>query len=187
MNYLTLNSFNMKQCSFFPTMLAAAFLLSACKKELDPATVNVNELTFGCKVNGKSFIADYWDYGYNIPPIHIDFCWDPVNRKSYLIVRGEKENESVFLYLNSPIMKGKKYLNTQTISWPCNVHPQDYGSYTTRYPGREYITNTIDTGYVDIIFVDTTKNKIEANFEFKGFDQGSGQTVQVTNGYFKNF
>jgi len=177
----------MKQFNFFLTMFAATILLFACKKELDPTSVKVNGLTFGCKVSGKPFIADYWDYGYNIPPIHIDFCWDPIKRVSYLIIRGEKENESVFLYINSPIVKGKKYLNTQTISWPCNVHPADYGAYTTRYPDKEYITNPITTGYVDILYADTTTNKIEANFEFIGFDQGSGEKVQVSNGYFKNF
>ena len=161
-------------------------LFTSCKKEVEVETTTVNGLTFKCKVNGNPFIADYWDYGYNIPPIHIDFCWDPVNRKSYFKVLAEKKNESIRLYLNGTIGLGKKYLNTTTISWPCNVHPSDYGSYDIRYPAKEFLTNSISIGYVDVIYADTTRNKIEARFEFTA-ESATAEKIKVTDGYFKNF
>ena len=139
----------------------AAVLFTACKKEIEAESTTINGLTFGCKVNGKPFIADRWDYGYNIPPIHIDFWWDPVEREHYFIARAEKENESIRLYLNGSMTTGIKYLNTSTSSWPCNVDPADYASYDIRYPAKEYLTNSNSTGFVNIIYADSTKNKIE--------------------------
>lgn len=171
---------------FTSILFVLGFSIISCKKELIQKEVTINGLTFACKVNGKQFIADKWDYGYNIPPIHIDFCWAPVTREHYLIVRAKKENEDIRLYLNGSMAPGIKYLNTNTISWPCNTDPADYGSYDTRYPAKEYLTNSKATGFVDIIYADSTKNKIEARFEFIA-ESAAGEKVKVTEGYFKNF
>jgi hypothetical protein len=160
---------------------------AGCKKDKTPSSewVTINGQIFGCRVNGKPFIADKWDYGNNVPPIHIDFWYDPIGSYRYLIANGNKSNERVEIYLNPPLVVGRRELKFRTRSHPTYVHPLDYGYYSTQFPSREYITNDTIGGYVNILSVDTINQKIEARFEFKGVERITGDKVTVANGYFK--
>jgi hypothetical protein len=166
------------------------FTNSNCKKPKSgekKETVTVNGLTFGCRVDGVPFIADKWDYGNNIPPVHVSYWYDPIQRKKYVIARGKKQNEEMEIYINSPVVPGRKLLNNTTRPYIIVGQAPDYGMYYVRNPETEYITNSTIGGYVDIITADTITNKIEARFEFTGTDRISGKQVKVTDGYFKNF
>ena len=135
-------------------------------------------------VNGTPFIADLWDYGNNIPPLRVDFWYSPVLGKRDVQIIGKKENQYIEVWLASPVVAGRTLLKTTLPS--LNIpHPPDYGLYQIQYPDLTYITNSSVGGYVDIISVDTVAQKIEGKFEFIGTDQITGNTVIVTNGYFK--
>lgn len=169
----------MKSILFFVLTL----LLCSCKKE-KPETVTIRGMTFGCQVNGKNFIPDKWDYGLNIPPMHIDFWFDPLTKTTYLKILAEKQNSFVEIYLNSPLTSGRRDLKFTTIPFPTNVNPKDYGLYNS---DAEYITNDSIGGYVNLIEIDTLTNKVYGTFEFTGTDRNTGKQVKVTNGVFKNY
>jgi hypothetical protein len=169
-------------CFLIWVLVSGLLFLSSCRKD---KFVTVNDQTFGCKVNGKPFIADDWDYGYNIPPLRIDFWYSPVLKNVEVQIIGKKQNQFVEIWLASPVVAGRTYLKTTTLPHPCLTHPTSYGLYQKYYPDKSYITNSNIGGFVDIISVDTIAQKIEGRFEFIGTDQATGNTVSVTNGYFK--
>jgi len=161
---------------------------ASCKKEQTPSElVTANGQTFGCRINDKPFIADKWDYGNNVPPIHVNMWYSTVGRYHYLIANGNKENERVEIFLNPRLIQDRRELKFTTRSYPTYASPKDYGLYKTNYPDKEFITNDTLGGYVDLIFADTVMQKIEGRFEFAGTDRNTGEKVTVTNGYFKNF
>lgn len=163
------------------------FITAGCKKEKLPETITINGMTFGCRVDGKPFIPDKWDYGNNIPPIRIEFYFDPLTRTVFLKTIAEKQNTFVEIYINSPLMPGRKELKFNTRPFPTYANPKDYGLYYVHFPESEYITNATIGGYVDLIEVDTSTNKVFARFEFTGTDRLTGNQVKVTNGVFRNF
>ena len=170
------------------TILSFFLLATGCKKDSPQSDrVTVNGQTFGCRVNGKPFIADKWDYGNNIPPIRIRFRYSPVLQTNTLQVLAEKENQLIELWVNSPVTVGIKNLLFNTLSHPTIVNPLDYGSYETFSPYSEYITNNIVGGHINILVVDTINQKVEGTFEFTGTDRTTSEKITVTNGYFKNF
>jgi hypothetical protein len=163
------------------------FIAASCKKDKTPSSelITVNNQTFGCRVNGTPFIADKWDYGNNIPPIHVNIWYDPVGKYHYLIANGNMTNSYIEVFLNPPLISGRRELKFKTRSYPTVAIPKDYGLYQIQTPSKEYITNDTLGGYVDIISVDTINQKIEARFEFTGVERTTGEKVSVTNGYFK--
>lgn len=181
---------NMKTINMPLFLIAVSYLLMAagCKKDNPQSElVTVNGQTFGCRVNGKPFIDNRWDYGNNVPPIFVTMLYNPVLRYSYLIASGDRQNEMVEIYIPSPLTVGRKNLQYNTLSYPTIVNPLPYGLYRTYTPSQDFITNDTLGGYVDILFADTVTRKIEGKFEFTGTDNSTGQRVTITNGYFKNF
>lgn len=180
----------MKTIQMLPLLIIVCYLLMAagCKKDNPQSElVTVNGETFGCRVNGKPFIADRWDYGNNIPPVSVTFWYSPVRNYRYLIAHGDKENVYVEILLPPPLIVGRKELKFNTRPYPIYsiANQKNYGLYRKNYPYTEYITNESLGGYVDIIYVDTINQKIEARFEFTGTDKYTGNKVTITNGYFK--
>ncbi len=181
----------MKTIAKTPLFIGLCCLLMAasCKKEktVQSELVTLNGQTFGCRVDGTPFIADLWDYGNNIPPIHVDIWYSPVRQYHYLIVTGKKSNQYVEVYLNPPLTVGRRELKFNTRPYPIETVQKDYGLYQVISPSKEYITNSMLGGFVDIFSVDTITLRIEGRFEFTGTDQATGKTITITNGYFKNF
>lgn len=165
------------------------FPAASCKKDKTASSelVTVNGQTFGCRVDGKTFIADKWDYVNNIPPIRIRFRYSPVLQTNTLQILAEKENQLIELWINSPVTVGIKNLLFNTLSHPTIVNPLDYASYEIFNPYKEYITNNIVGGHINILIADSVYQKVEGTFEFTCTDSRTGEKVIVTNGYFKNF
>src|SRR5688572_887180 len=137
------------------------FLNCSCKKENtpNPETVTINGMTFGCRVDGILFIADKWDYGFNIPPIKIEWHGRPFlgGRDIYVIARREKEQ--IEIWLNHPFVPGNRELKFTTLSYPTTYPPNDYALYRTISPDREYITTNTLGGNVNFITVDSVSGK----------------------------
>lgn len=167
----------------FLIALTALLLGSGCKKE--KPTVTIDGLTFGCKVNGKQFIPNDWDYGYNIPPLHIDFVLDAVTNNVDLYVTADKTTENIELHLRAPLTKGIHQLKFITTTYVPRDGYVDYGVYENG--AAEYVTNDLIGGSVNLIEIDTVVNKVYGTFEFTGTDKNTGKQVKVTNGVFKNY
>lgn len=179
----------MKRVCFLTLILSSLlFFGGSCKKNSVSELVTVNGQTFGCRVNGVPFIADKWDYGNNIPPVRINFWYSifPENSPELQVI-AEKQNQYIEVWLKKPIAPGRYLLNSNTLSHPTIAHPPHYGLYFKNNPNQEFITSASVGGYVDVIFIDTVRQKIEGRFEFTGTEKTTGTTVTVTNGYFKNF
>jgi hypothetical protein len=181
----------MKNILSFLGMSLTVFLLSSssCKKEQAPQSelVTVNGQTFGCRVDGVTFIADKWDYGNNIPPVSITFSKTTYGGAT-LIVTARKQNEYIQIFLNKPLIKGTINLNENTQPYPVYDPPKNNGVYKkTLLPSAEFITSPASIGSVNLIEIDTISLKVSATFEFIGTDKSTGQQVRVTNGIFKNF
>lgn len=173
----------MRQILFF----AFSFMLianSSCKKQ-KPETVAIRGVTFGCQVNGKNFIPDYWDYGYNIPPVSLKFIAGSNNALD-LLLDANKQDEYIQIYLNHPLTKGKHELNFNTLPFPISDPPKDNGVYVINN-SAQFITNTDVGGYVNLIEIDTITHKVYGTFEFTGTDANTMKQVKVTNGVFKNY
>lgn len=163
------------------------FIFSACKKDkAEPPSevVTVNNMSFGCRIDGKSFIADAWDYGNNIPPVSIKMIHNSTYDYNYMWIKGNKSNEQISLYINPPLVVGRKLLNQTTLPWPM-VRPKDYGMFSVFTPSKDYMTTNSITGHIDILSVDTVQRKIEARFEFEAVNSSTGEKIKATNGYFK--
>src|SRR5436190_11145795 len=166
---------------FFSSLI---FFVDSCKKNgnSDNQTTNINGQLFGCKVDGRQFIPDYWDYGNNVPPLHIDFVDDALTHKVKLFVRAERANEQVQIYLKGPLIKGVRNLKFRTLPFPVDGNPADYGIYIVKSPYAEFITNDTVGGFVELIDIDTLTNKVYGKFEFTGTDKVSNQHVKITGG-----
>jgi hypothetical protein len=169
----------------FLVILSVLLISSGCKKE-KPETVTVNGITFGCKVNGKQFIPDKWDYGLNFPPIRVYFLARSNNALD-LLLQADKQNEYIQIFLNRPLYQGRHDLKFYTMSFPIYDPPKDNGVFAIEYPHQEFITNENIGGYVDLIEIDTVHMKVYGEFEFTGTDRFTGKQVKVTDGVFKNY
>jgi hypothetical protein len=109
--------------NLFLSLLIAS--VGSCKKSNSSGdqTTIINGEMFGCKVNGNQFIPDYWDYGNNIPPLHIDFVNDVFTNRVKLFVRAERANEHVQIYLKGPLVKGSRNLKYTTLPFPVAGNP----------------------------------------------------------------
>lgn len=121
-------------------LLTGTLLFTGCKKDkkLPNEVVTVNNMSFGARVNGQPFIADLWDYGNNIPPLKIKMLYDPVDRYNYIWMRADKANNQVSLYINPPLITGRKFLNKTTMPYPQALEAKDYGMYSIFYPSKDY-------------------------------------------------
>lgn len=170
----------MKKIIFF--VCSVLLFFCSCKKE--KPTVTINGITFGCKVNGKQYIPDNWDYGMNIPPLELSFIAHS-NGSVSLFLDATRHDGYLDIYLNAPLAKGRHPLNFNTLSFPDADPPKDNGVYAI---GSElFITNENSGGYVDLIEIDSTRNRVYGTFEFIATDRNTGKQVKVTNGIFKNY
>lgn len=170
-----------------PFFLQLCFLQGGCKKHKPPSSewVTVNGQSFGCRVNAVPFIPE--KRNKKVPPVRINFLYSPALRKFDLHLIAEKQNGSVEIWVNNPVVPGIKELKFRTRSYPTFNQPLNYGLYQHISSGKEYITNELTGGYIHILFLDAQNQKIEARFEFTGTEWHTGENIVITHGYFKNF
>lgn len=151
---------------------------ASCKKEcaydhLPPPTLTGNN-TFGCKINGKCWVAE----GYagfataiNVPAVTGGFLPDPISNKVHFYVIAKKPYiEEMELFIRN--LTSEKYLlpgvypinkNTFSLKFASsnNSHEvKDYGAYNLTS------TDSSHTGWIEIIKLDTINRIISGRFEF---------------------
>jgi hypothetical protein len=171
-----------------PTSLLALLCLSlsllTCKQtDVLPQATQEGKNTFGCLIDGKSYVPNGGSGFMSSKPIVGGFfgIFANIYKVGVYIFTNSKDKKSVSLYLND-FKLGVHVLNNNTGTQPGTLTPKDYASYISS-EGDEYVTSSKYTGQVNIIKADTTTGVVSGSFEFTGVT-ATGETVSVTNGRF---
>jgi hypothetical protein len=158
-------------------------LLSAsCKKPKtpppgDPFANLSNQLV--CKINGSEWRSNEKRGG---------FFYSPTAGREYIRLVFTNSRDELTVYINAPYDKPFYLFNKQTQTYPNLNYPEDYLAFFRGYPdltpSEEYVTNTTDTGKVDIVLMDSVRNRIRGKFFFTGKDSRTGNKKTITEGYF---
>jgi hypothetical protein len=157
-------------------------VLSSCKKTKTPppgdpfASLN-NQLV--CKINGSEWRSnERWG----------GFFYLTISGKENIRLVYANGRDDITIYINKPYNKSFYIFNNATQTYPNIVYPKDYLAFDRGFPDltppENYVTNTIDTGRVDIVLLDSFSNYIKGKFFFTGKDSRTGKKITVTDGYF---
>ncbi len=169
--------------------LCLALLFWTCQpKDPLPRATQFGANTFGCKINGKTYIPDGGGGFSGLKPVEGGLF---VIRQSPLVrgifirtYKSNKESLSLFLAGYKP---GVYALDLDTS--PSALNLRSFGCYQIE-SGQVYMTSSINTGRVTITKADTITGIVSGSFSFKagavnlnGQPNGTG-TVEVTEGRF---
>ncbi|MBI5858771.1 MAG: hypothetical protein HZB42_14160 [Sphingobacteriales bacterium] len=161
-------------------ILVCLLMAASCKKNdfppPDPFATLDNRLVF--KINGYEWQSTESGGGF----------YKEYNGHEFIYIGFGSGWESINFFINPPYDKSYYIFNKNTSTYGCNLYPQDYISFSRWYPGftpsETYVTNSVDTGRVDIVLLDTCANRIKGKFFFTGTDINTGKKITVTEGYF---
>ena len=171
------------------TLLAffAFSVLLSCKREDPlPAATRSGANTFGCKVNGKTWIPDGGGGFSGIKPVEGGYQgnYDSTMTKYNVFVRAMKKDKSgIHLYLRGVVRPGIYQLNQFTNIRYTELRPLNYGAYFPD-PGQAFVTNPQYTGTVNITRADTANKIVSGTFAFTVYDPDLKQTIRITDGRF---
>jgi hypothetical protein len=149
----------------------------SCKKEREKIDLysppTINKLT--CKINGKYWLATKIQGGLSISD-------------GYFRLFATRDREAIEIFFIAPYSQLQRKFNQNTLSWYRTLYPKDYGffEWSDAYGHTEnYMTNSIDTGYCTITYMDSISRDVKGIFAFKARDEYTNKTVTVANGYFE--
>lgn len=175
--------------AFLPAIVIG-FLFCGCKKELQPeSAITFGNLTFNAKVNGSNFHVDMTNHnscGPNQGPIHANIL-NSLGKQWY-IIHANGINEFIYIRLELPLQPGKyKLIGNPSLK---SGDPKHYAYYSRIVQGRTILYETTDeiSGTVDVLEFNTATNgKIKVVFEFTGKNKDNPDTINITQGNFRNF
>jgi Family of unknown function (DUF6252) len=152
----------------------------ACQEKL-PKPTETGSYTFGCKINGKSWIPDGGKGFMAQKPIEGGFYNNVINGKIVIFIFViNKKGEEIEIYLEDEKV-GVYLLNKSTGTIPNQLSPLNYATLLVNK--SRYVTNTVNTGKVTITKSDRLNTGILAGtFEFK--IKTNDTTYEITNGRF---
>ena len=174
------NNFNEKINGLYSIFAFLSLLLFSCEEKL-PKPTQDGKNTFGCKIDGKTWIPDGGNGFMPAKPINGGFFKvSTSDNKSYIYIRTyNKNNESVNFFIEGQTT-GTYLLNEDTGFQPNQLYPKNYGYYDKN--GTIYITSKKNVGKVVIDRADKNEGIISGSFEFI---VGAGtSTISITNGRF---
>ena len=174
--------------AFFILMLVT---MISCKKELGdklPPLTFEGKNTFGCKIDGISWTPkgiNGWAFlvyptsggyyaEYNSPLVHI-------------LIETNDPGGHIDLYIKNynsynHLKPGTYLLNKKTSSLPFGYGIQhSYGTYWTN--DKEYITDSLHTGWIELIKSDSVNSIVSGRFAFDAYN-ANGKTYKITDGRF---
>jgi len=166
--------------------LCLALLFWGCQpKDPLPRATRFGANTFGCKINGKTYIPDGGGSFSGIKPIYGGFYWvqsNPVKRGIY-IQTSEPSGQVLNLFI-ADYRPGVYELNETTR--PLTQNLQNFGFYQNGKGGIAYITSTDCIGSVKINKADTLSGIVSSTFSLSPCSTipGPGQTIGITEGRF---
>ncbi len=171
-----------------PGLLSVVVLLlfSTCQKDKLPPETQEGANTFGCKINGKSWVPNGGPGLMGAKPISGGFVaiYDDQHKlsTSIEIKTNSKNGETVSFYV-SDYRVGNYTLNENTSIRPFSFTPKNYGVYI--FMGEQFITNSKATGVVNITHADTLTSIISGTFSFRcSSTKKPNEVFEITNGRF---
>lgn len=157
-------------------------LVLGCKKDNLPKPTQSGAKTFGCKINGKSWVPN------GIPGIP---TIDPVNGGYYATprysvqIRAYKkrggDDGAISIYLNNVTHPGSYSLQFDTGYYPQALRAENHATYTS--PEGVFGTTAKIGGTVIISRADTTAKIVSGTFSFNAVNS-KGKQVKITSGRF---
>jgi hypothetical protein len=170
---------NEKLNQMFFLFISSLVMSSGCKKDkepTDPSASLSNQLV--CKIDrvewkSNEVIVRLYDNTGN-------------GGGKYFFLFFINGTQSVQFIINSPFKTGNLFFNQNTTLYPNTLSPKDYAAFVNAYsnltPEQDYITNTTETGNMNILTIDTIQKAIKASFSFSGKDSRTGKKTSVTDG-----
>jgi len=175
------------------------FLMTGCKKDqtidaLPPLTFE-GKNTIGCKINGLKWVpkgiisgsvvlnateGGYWKR-FPDPTKHVRIKTNSPDYNLDLYIRN---------YLDTGYLKPGIYhlnKNTQTLYGYGEIHSYGYIEINSRNifsSNKEYITDSLHTGWVQVLKSDSINKIISGRFEFDAYNSSDGKIYKITEGRF---
>lgn len=157
----------------------------SCSKDRLPEVTQDGKNTFGCKVNGKNWVPHGGGGFSGIEPVNggyqKTYSFNTTSNNVFILAYDGKTN--INIYLRSVGKPGLYSLKYNTLDITNQLDPYNYGYYQSD-DGSEYLTNTENSGEVNVIRADTINNIISGTFNFSAFNRSTGKTANVTDGRF---
>jgi len=172
---------------FNALLLCLIFCVASCKKENSsplPAATQVGAHTFGCKINGKTWVPDGVGGFAQIKAISGGYYEDADgNLTNVYISTYHSDRTKIDIYIKNVTKAGVYPLDQVTNIRFAELRPLNYGAY---FPdtGKAFVTNPTYTGTVTITRADTVNFIVSGTFEFTVYDPDSKQTIRITDGRF---
>jgi Family of unknown function (DUF6252) len=177
----------MKTTSNFPVhslaFLCLTVSLFTCKQtDVLPQATQEGKNTFGCLIDGKSYVPDGGGSFSGIKPVNGGFTvgYNANSLVMYIQVYS-KDGKRIQIYVNNYVI-GRYLLDSDTQTKPVSLNPKNYGRYISS-SSEEYVTSSKYTGQITILKSDTTTGIISGNFDFRAVTS-TGATVNITDGRF---
>jgi hypothetical protein len=184
--------------SFSKTLLCIPILFvsiaSSCKKDknesdgLPPLTFE-GKNTIGCKINGVPWVPKgKFGGGVAIYPTSGGYYGDPFFPGRHILIKTNDPDSYINLFCRNYagdgyIPPGKYNLDRST-----QVFPFGYGEIHSyghlNFNGKDYVTDSLHTGWIEILKSDTLKGIVSGRFEFTAYNPTDGKTYHITEGRF---
>ena len=178
----------MKTIKLYAVALLSCWLITCQPKDILPAATEEGKNTFGCKINGKSWVADGYGpglfstiKGVQGGILQIQTVSPRFRRALYIITIGG-DGQALDLYLND-LRVGTQQLNEITSPKPNALLPRNYGFYQSNRGGPVYITSDRFVGSINVTKVDTVTGIVAGTFSFSA-GSTNGTSVNITDGRF---
>ncbi len=175
-----------RQVFTFLAILFGGALFFSCKKETPlPTATQTGANTLGCKINGKTWVAEDSDEPFNrIYGVEGGYEYPYVDTiRNNIWIQGRRNNRTfLHLFVRQVDRIGIYPLNLSTGTAPGALVPYNYGLYFNS--SSQFMTNPGHTGSVTITRADTVNKIVSGTFEFSGYDPQTKQTISITEGRF---
>ena len=165
------------------TFAFLSLLLFSCEEKL-PKPTQEGSNTFGCKVDGKTWIPNGGSGFMPAKPINGGFFRIDPNNPSKIgvyITTYNKEGEMLQIFLTQSVV-GEYNINQNTQIYPNNIYAKNHAYFLDKNK-INYVTSSINTGTVEIIKSDTLTGIISGNFQFN-LGSSNNLEVSITKGRF---
>ena len=172
--------------------------MGSCLKDLFdeklPKATRTGANTFGCKIDGKSWIPDgTHDLFVSIPALSASiYQWQGTKyfhlsaRKDPSALKKKDETyDDLYFDITLPATAGEIIIDKTCNN--CGLYcPYNSIRFTIKsLPyGECYITDSFHPGKIHFTRIDTLNRIVSGTFEFKAIDKNTGKTINVTDGRF---
>lgn len=142
----------------------------------------------GCMINNEPWVPKgTFSGGIAIYPTAGGYYVDPFFPNVHILLKTNNPNGEIELFCRNYsgsryILPGRYHFNkkTQSITGYFEIH--SYGLYYIN--GKEYITDSLHTGWIDILKSDSINKIVSGKFEFTCFNSSDNKSYIITDGRF---